>query len=86
MDENLFCAVRGAGGGGGAYVACELLEGVVRLVLLVLRDLTGNLKLVHCDGLHRVDVGDARVHIDRRVRGLDRVVCRLEIHVHVFCL
>ena len=86
MDENLFRAVRGAGGGGGPYVACELLEGVIRLVLLVLRDLTGNVKLVHCDGLHRVDVGDARVDVDRRIGGLDGVVCLLEIHVHVFCL
>jgi len=75
MDENLFCAVRGAGGGGRAYVARELLEGVVRLVLLGLGDLTGNLKLVHCDGLHGVDVGDARVDVDRRIGGLDGVMC-----------
>jgi hypothetical protein len=86
MDENLFCAVGSAGGGGGTYVARELLEGAVRVVVLGLGELTGRLELVHCDGLHGVDVGDARVDVDRRVGGLDGVMCWLKIHVHVLCL
>lgn len=56
-------------------------------MLLSLGDLTGDLKLVHCDRLHRVNVGDARVDVDRRVGGgLDGVMCWLEIHVHIFCV
>ena len=54
-------------------------------MLLGLGDLTGDLKLVHCDRLHRVNVGDARVDIDRRVGGLDGVMRWLKIHVHVLC-
>lgn len=87
MDENLFRAVRGAGCGSRTDVACELLEGVVGLVLLGLGELTGELKLVLVH-LHRVNVSDAGVDVDGLIGGggLDGVVGGLEIHVHVFCL
>jgi len=103
MDEYLFCSIGCAGGGGGAYVGGHLLEIVIRV-----RTMSGVLGcwgagrlmlgvvvvVVVLDGLHWVDIGDARVDEHAGVGILDELGTTVGLlmmmvsgkkHLHVLC-